>query len=108
MQERARLSTIIAFALFVVLVGQACRTNQVPEAQAKDAEITAKIKAQLAQDIRLATLTNVDVNTTNLKVTLSGTVSSDAEKDAIQKVAVSIAEVRGVNNNLQVARTSSP
>jgi hyperosmotically inducible protein len=80
----------------------ACTTNQLPEEQAADARITARIKVKLAADVRPATLANVDVNTTKGVVTLSGTVSSAKEKEEVQLIAKSVEGVKGVNDNLQV------
>ena len=53
------------------------------------------------KDVRLATLTNVDVNSTNGVVTLAGQSRSDAERK-IEEVARSVHGVVRVNNNVQV------
>jgi hypothetical protein len=92
-----------AMLVLLPLLVLGCRTNQLPETQAKDVQITAKIKGKLASEVRLATVTNVDVNTTNGVVTLSGTVSSPEEKEKVQTIAKSVEGVKSVNNNLQVA-----
>jgi osmotically-inducible protein OsmY len=99
--------TLPAILVLLSLLVLGCRTNQLPETQAKDVQITAKIKGKLASEVRLATVTNVDVNTTNGVVTLSGTVSSPEEKEKVQTIAKSVEGVKSVNNNLQVAAAPS-
>jgi osmotically-inducible protein OsmY len=45
--------------------------------QVKDAATTAAVKAKLASDVRLTTLTNLDVTTDNGNVSLNGKVESE-------------------------------
>jgi hyperosmotically inducible protein len=84
----------------------ACRTNETPEAQVKDARIAATVKAKLASDLKPQTLTNVAVNATNGVVTLSGLVSSAEEKRRAEEIARSVEGVVRVNNDLQVQPSS--
>jgi osmotically-inducible protein OsmY len=81
----------------------ACRTNESPEAQVNDAEITAQIKSKLASDVGLSTVTNISVNSTNGVVTLSGQVDTAATKAKAEASAKSVPKVVRVVNNLQVA-----
>jgi osmotically-inducible protein OsmY len=92
---------LLAFFLFALLIGR--RTNESPEAQVDDFQITAQVKAKLASDVGAASLTNVSVNSTNAVVTLSGQVDSAGTKAKAESVAKSVPKVSRVVNNLQVA-----
>ena len=94
--------------LLLAILTPACRTTQAPERQVQDATITGKIKTKLASDVRMATLANVDVNTTNGVVTLAGEVHSEDEKRAVEEVTRGVPGVVRVSNNLQVAPGLAP
>jgi hyperosmotically inducible periplasmic protein len=85
----------------VVLPG--CRTNETPEAQVNDVEITAKVREKLASDIGLSTLPNISVNSTNGVVTLSGAVDSAGTKARAETIARNVPKVVRVVDDLQVA-----
>jgi len=85
----------------------ACRTNESPEAQVNDLEITTSIKSKLASDVGLSSVPNIAVNSTNGVVTLSGQVSSATDKSKAESIAKSVPKVVRVINNLQVAATPS-
>jgi hyperosmotically inducible periplasmic protein len=94
---------ISLFLMPVILaISMACRTNESPEGQVKDARIAAAIKAKLASDLNPTTLTNVSVNVTNSVVTLSGQVNSGESKRRAEEIARSVEGVVSVNDNLQV------
>jgi hyperosmotically inducible periplasmic protein len=95
-------------ALLLAMLTPACRTTEAPERQVQDATITGKIKTKLASDVRVATLTNVDVNTTNGVVTLAGQVRSEDEKRAVEEVTRGVPGVLHISNNLQVAQGLAP
>jgi len=97
---------MIELASTAVLVG-ACNTSQSPDQQISDSQITAQVKAKLASDLRPSSLANIDVNTTNGVVTLSGQVENVQVKQGAQTVAASVAGVARVNDDLQVAPTGS-
>lgn len=84
----------------------ACRTNESPEGQANDLEITAQVKSKLASDVGLSTVTNISVNSTNGVVTLAGQVNSTEAKAHAEAVAATVPKVVRVINNIQV--TASP
>ena len=79
-----------------------CKTTQSPGAQVDDAGIKVAVKAKLAKDVRFSTLTNIDVNSTNGVVTLSGQVGSEADRAAAVELARTVDGVVRVNNELQV------
>ncbi|HTP34805.1 MAG TPA: BON domain-containing protein [Candidatus Acidoferrales bacterium] len=81
----------------------ACRTNESPEAQVDDLQIATQIKAKLATDVGLSSVTNVAVNSTNGVVTLSGQVDSPDTKAKVETIAKATPKVVRVVDNLQVA-----
>jgi len=87
-------------ALLALLVG--CRTNESPEGQVNDLEITAQLKSKLAADVGLSSMTNISVNSTNGVVTLSGQVDSETAKAKAEALATAVPKVVRVVNNLQV------
>jgi len=66
-----------------------------------DTILTSKIKVKLLQtsDIRS---TNIDVDTNNNIVTLTGIVSTQREKDKVLNIVQNIAGNKRINNNLKV------
>ena len=94
------MKPLLAILLCTFFVG--CRTNVTPEAQVDDLKITASLKAKLASDVGIKTVTNIDVSSVNGVVTLSGTVDSSAAKDNAGAIAKSVPQVVKVINNLQV------
>jgi osmotically-inducible protein OsmY len=68
-----------------------------------NAALLTKVKAQLASDVGVATLSNVNVDTSGSVVTLRGTVANDGERQAAQKAAAQVSGVTSVRNELKVA-----
>ena len=91
-----------AIALVLLLGLASCKTTTSAGRQVDDAGIKTSVKAKLAADVRLSTLTNVDVNSTNGVVTLSGQVHNPDEKRLAGEVARGVDGVVRVNNELQV------
>lgn len=71
-------------------------------AQASDAWITTKVKMALLTSEGIATVTDVDVDTTDGRVTLHGAVASADEKARAEQVAKAVEGVREVRNLLEV------
>jgi osmotically-inducible protein OsmY len=95
--------TVLPFFMALILaISTACRTNETPEAQVKDARIAAAIKAKLASDLSATTITNVSINVTNSVVTLSGQVNSAENKRRAEEIARSVDGVVRVNDDLLV------
>jgi osmotically-inducible protein OsmY len=90
-----------------VLAIVACRTNESPEMQVDDVQITAQIKSKLAADVGLSTVTNISVNSTNGIVTLAGQVDSEPTKAKAEAAAKSVPKVIRVIDNLQVASAAA-
>ncbi|MGH9694000.1 MAG: BON domain-containing protein, partial [Bryobacteraceae bacterium] len=65
--------------------------------------LLTKVKAKLASDIGVATLTNVNVDISGSAVTLRGTVASDTQRQGIQRTASQVSGVTSVVNELKVA-----
>ncbi|MBV9155304.1 MAG: BON domain-containing protein [Acidobacteriaceae bacterium] len=62
----------------------------------------ARVKAKLATDMGLSTVTNVDVDASGQVVTLRGTVVSAEQKQEAERAALEVSGVTRVINNLQV------
>jgi len=67
-----------------------------------NAALTTSVKAKLAADVRLATLTSIDVDSSGSTVTLSGHVKTAEEKDYAESVAKTVDGVTSVINRLEV------
>ncbi len=93
---------MVAALATVTILASGCTTTQAPHRQVDDLKITAEVKSKLASDLRVSSLANIDVNTTNGVVTLSGQVENDKTKADAETVALKVAGVVQVNNNLQV------
>jgi hyperosmotically inducible periplasmic protein len=91
----------IPIVVFGLLLG--CRTNESPEKQVDDLQITAQVKAKLASDIGVDSVTNISVNSTNGVVTLSGQVDSAGVRTQAETAAKSVPKVVRVVNVIQVA-----
>ena len=96
------LQTVAVLVLVAFVAG--CKTTSSPGRQVDDAAIKTAVKAKLAADVKLSTLTNIDVNSTNGIVTLSGQVRDESDRVAAVAVARSVDGVVRVNNELQVKR----
>jgi hyperosmotically inducible periplasmic protein len=80
-----------------------CRTNESPEAQVDDLQITAQVKSKLASDVGISSVTNISVNSTKGVVTLSGQVDSPDVKAKAETVAKNVPKVVRVVDTLQVS-----
>ncbi|HUK17647.1 MAG TPA: BON domain-containing protein [Bryobacteraceae bacterium] len=96
------MRALLVAGMACLLLG-GCRTNESPEGQVDDLKISTQVKAKLAQDVGLATVPNISVNSTNGVVTLSGQVDSDAQRSKAEDLAKSVNNVKKVVDNLQVA-----
>ena len=99
-----RYRIFLRIAAVVALVGflGACKTTTSPGRQVDDAAIKTAVKAKLAADVKLSTLTNIEVNSTNGVVTLAGQVRDESDRIQAETVARSVDGVVRVNNNLQI------
>jgi len=99
-----RYSRILQTAAVLVLVGFviSCKTTSSPGRQIDDAAIKTSVKAKMAADVRLSTLTNIEVNSTNGVVTLAGQVENESDRAQAAMVARSVDGVVKVNNELQI------
>ena len=95
------LLRIIAVVALVSFVG-ACKTTTSAGRQVDDAAIKTAIKGKMAADVKLSTLTNIEVNSTNGVVTLAGQVNTETDRIQAEQVARSVDGVVRVNNELQV------
>jgi osmotically-inducible protein OsmY len=94
------MKLLVLLSLAALLCG--CRTNESPEGQVDDLEITTQLKTKLAADVGLSSVTNIAVNSTNGVVTLSGQVDSEEAKAKAETAARAVPKVVRVVNNLQI------
>ena len=99
--------TVLSMVLllgFAVLVGfsVASYAAQSVGGVMDDTLITTTVKAELAKDVRLGTLTGIEVNTTQGVVTLAGKVHNGEEKVMVEQKVRSVKGVLKVNNELQI------
>ena len=97
------LAGVVALVVLASFVA-GCKTTTSAGTQIDDASIKTSVKAKLAADVKLSTLTNIEVNSTNGIVTLAGQVDNDEQRALAASVARSVDGVVRVNNNLQVKR----
>jgi len=95
---------VLLFALTLILGQPLAMAAQSAKGMVDDSTITTEVKAKMAKDTRLGTLTGIEVNTTNGVVTLAGKVKDKSEKKQATKVAKSIKGVKSVKNELQVVK----
>lgn len=95
---------LLGMAALVVLAAYVagCKTSTSAGTQVDDAAIKTSVKAKLAADVKLSTLTNIEVNSTNGIVTLAGQVDNPDQRQLAAQVARSVDGVVRVNNELQV------
>lgn len=93
-----RIAAVVALVSFV----GACKTTSSPGRQVDDASIKTAVKAKLAADVKLSTLTNIEVNSTNGVVTLAGQVRDESDRIQAERVARTVEGVVRINNELQV------
>ena len=93
-----RIAAVVALVSFV----GACKTTTSPARQVDDAAIKTAVKGKMAADVKLSTLTNIEVNSTNGVVTLAGPVNDETDRIHAEQVARSVDGVIRVNNELQV------
>jgi osmotically-inducible protein OsmY len=96
---------LAALAVAVIVTAAACvKTTTSAGRQVDDAAIKTAVKAKLAADVKLSTLTNIEVNSTNGVVTLAGQVRDESDRIQAERVARSVDGVVRVNNDLQIQK----
>jgi hyperosmotically inducible protein len=103
MTRRFLAPAFLAITLCTCFIGPGCRTNESPEGQVDDLQITAQVKAKLVSDVGPSSVTNISVNSTNAVVTLSGQVDSADLKAKAVAIAKGVPKVSRVVDSLQVA-----
>src|SRR5512135_1846743 len=93
----------VAIALLLSTVGCTSLTGETAGQYVDDTTITASVKAKLVAD-QAANFTRVDVDTTNKVVSLNGVVESSNQKLRAEHLAMQVAGVQRVDNNLQIQR----
>jgi len=95
--------SIIMAAVFAAVLAACAGAGQKTGQFVDDATITSKIKTAFATDKTVSAMQiNVDTNQGNVR--LSGFVDSDAEKRRAEEIARNVSGVRSVTNALTVQR----
>lgn len=79
----------------------ACATSRPADVHANDALITSKVEAKLAADPQTSPL-EIDVDTLDGRVRLSGAVETEAERRDAERLARETDGVKSVNNELEI------
>src|SRR5215471_393410 len=98
-----RNSPLISCLLFAVILLWTVGCAKKPD----DAKISGEIQDRFSQDSGLG-MKQLSVKAESGVVTLSGTVDTDAQREAAGKQAASVAGVKTVINNLQVRNIDKP
>ena len=92
----------VVLSIFFLAGGYQIALGESMKDTALDSKITTSVKAHLAKDDKLKTLTKISVKTENKTVTLTGTVPTQAEKDLAEQVTSKVEHVQKVVNNLEI------
>jgi hyperosmotically inducible protein len=93
---------LLAATLAAVLaVAAGCSMNRSMSAQADDAATTASVKSRLVADPEVSSY-EIDVDSTDGVVRLSGLVETEAERAAAERVARATDGVRSVKNEIRL------
>jgi osmotically-inducible protein OsmY len=101
MRTQKSLIALGVLALLATIALTACSTTVKPGRQVADSEITASVKTRLAANPDVAAI-DIDVDTLEGVVTLSGRVKTDKERLEALEVARGTEGVRRVTDNLKV------
>ena len=98
------LMSIVLLVSFAVLIGLsvASYADESVGDVVDDTVITSTVKAELAKDVRLGTLTDIEVSTSQGVVTLAGKVHSSEEKAMVEQKVRGVKGVVKVNNELHI------
>jgi len=100
------VSIATTIALSVLLASAAaCSANKSINAQADDAATTAAVKSRLMANPEVSSY-EIDVDSTDGAVRLSGWVETQAERAAAQRVATQTEGVRSVKNEIKIGDPS--
>jgi len=105
-QMNKTLMSIVLLLGFAVLVGLSVASYAAESVGnvVDDTIITTTVKAELAKDVRLGTLTDIEVSTTQGVVTLAGKVHNSEEKAMVEQKVRGVTGVVKVNNELQIQK----
>ncbi len=109
------IGTRVGMVLLSTILASSCTERQRERAERRteqaadraenkltEASLTTAVKSKLAADVRLSTLTSVNVDTNGTTVTLSGTVPTMGDKHQAEMVAKTVDGVTHVVNNLTI------
>jgi osmotically-inducible protein OsmY len=94
--------SIVLLLGFAILAGLSAASSESPGDVLDDTVITTTVKAELAKDVRLGTLTDIEVSTTQGVITLAGRVHNSEEKAMVEQKVRNVKGVVKVNNELKI------
>ena len=98
---------VVAIALASGISGCAVtRGHETVGEYTDDATITTRVKTRFAKDPTVSAM-HIHVDTDKGMVNLRGTAKSQAERDQAERIAASVPDVKGVQNNITIESTSS-
>lgn len=106
MMKAPKILLAVLSVLLLATVLSACSSMQPAKVQLDDAEITAAVKAKLAADPDVAAV-QVDVNTNESVVTLTGRVKTAEERMRAVQIARETNGVKKVNDLIKVGEMPS-
>lgn len=101
---RATMTAMIAVTA-LLSAGMGCATNRSLHSQTDDATTTASVKSRLVASPEVSSY-EIDVDSTDGVVRLSGWVETEAERAAAQRVALNTDGVRSVKNEISLGDPS--
>lgn len=104
MKAKALLSLVV-LAVLVLTLGTAC--NKASQGTRSDAQVASDVQSKIFTDPNVQSR-QISVQSANGVVTLSGYVSSEAERAAAANAAAGIEGVKTVVNNLQTQQAQAP
>jgi hyperosmotically inducible protein len=96
-----RRNASLTIALALALTGWGCMTTRSAGKQVDDAWITSKVEAKLAADDDVNNF-EIDVDTNEGAVRLSGKVEDPADRAEAERIARSVEGVRNVVNEIEI------
>jgi len=97
--------TLLTLVLVSLTTTLACSSTRSARSQIEDGVITSKVKAKLAADPMVNPF-QIDVDTVDGVVTLSGRVRKPAPKQHAGELALSVSGVRKVENSIEISSTA--
>ena len=98
---------VVSIALVSVVTGCAVTSgHETAKEYVDDATITSRVKSRFAKDPSVSAM-RIHIKTDKGVVNLTGTAKNETERSEAERIAASIPDVKGVQNNITVESISS-